>query len=296
MRRILILLAAAFCLFSCTTKAPRMVIIGLDGLGSAYLDSLDIPVMRSLMAEGSYTMHKRSVNPSSSAINWASMFNGLPTELHGYIHWNSQGPEYPCPYVTESGFPPTVFTLCRDQRPKSKIIGLYEWGGIKYCLDTVAFDALRSTYKGKVDNAITTQDVIECLTTEKPDLLYIDYDSPDHDGHTSGFGSPEYSAKVEELDTYIGEIIDALKQAGMYEETVIVIVSDHGGVGRGHGNLSLEEMEAPLIISGPGIRKGYEIPGLVMQYDAAATMADILGLSIPDFWRGRPLPVKELAL
>ena len=63
--------------------------------------------------------------------------------------------------------------------------------------------------------------------------------------------------------------------------------------GRGHGNLSLEEMEAPLIISGPGIRKGYEIPGLVMQYDAAATMADILGLSIPDFWRGRPLPVKD---
>ena len=66
MKRLFVLLAAACCMIACnmTPKAPRMVIIGLDGLGSEYMDSLEIPVMRTLMAEGSYCLHKRSVLPS----------------------------------------------------------------------------------------------------------------------------------------------------------------------------------------------------------------------------------------
>ena len=289
MKRLLIILAAAGCLLSCSTKAPRLVIIGLDGLGSAYLvDSLEIPVMRSLMAEGSYTLHKRSVLPSASAINWSSMFNGLPTELHGYTRWNSQSPDLPCPYVAENGSIPTLFTLCREQRPKSKILAVYEWEGVKYCLDTLAFD---NRIKVPEDNANTTHAVIDCLTKEQPDLFYVHYDAPDHTGHSIGWGTPEYAAKVEELDGYVGDIIRALKDAGLYDDTVIVIVSDHGGIKKSHGRTSLQEMEAPFIICGPGIRKGFEIPGLTMQYDVAPTLASILGLKTPEYWRGRPVPV-----
>ena len=98
---------------------------------------------------------------------------------------------------------------------------------------------------------------------------------------------------MEELDGFIGEIIGALKAAGLYDDTVIVITSDHGGIIRGHGKTHFEEMEAPLILRGPGIRKGFEIPDLVMQYDVAPTLAAILGLETPDFWRGRALPVQE---
>lgn len=292
MKRFLILLAALGCILSCSTapKAPRVVILGLDGLGSCYMDTLQIPVMRGLMAEGSYTFHKRSTLPSASAINWAAMFNGLPTELNGYTRWNSKGPDLPCPYVAENGSIPTVFTLCREQHPDAKIIALYEWEGVKYCLDTLAFTDRRNVGE---DNAVTTQAVIDCLTQEKPDVFYVHYDAPDHTGHSIGWGTPEYSAKVEELDGYVGQIIDALKAAGMYDETVIVVTSDHGGFIRGHGKTHLEEMEAPLIIAGPGIRKGFEIPGLIMQYDVAPTLASILGLTTPDFWRGRAVPVKE---
>ena len=295
MKRILILLAALGCLLSCSTapKAPRVVIIGLDGLGSAYMDSLAIPVMRSLMAEGSYTLHKRSVLPSASAINWASTFNGLPTEIHGYTRWNSKGPDLPCPYVAENGMLPTVFTLMRAQHPEAKIIALAEWDGVKYCLDTLAFDAYRWVGEEAEDNVVTTRAVIDCLTQEQPDLFYVHYDNPDHVGHSIGWGTPEYAAKVEELDGFIGEIIGALKAAGLYDDTVIVITSDHGGIIRGHGKTHFEEMEAPLILRGPGIRKGFEIPDLVMQYDVAPTLAAILGLETPDFWRGRAVPVQE---
>ena len=200
MKRFLLLLAAACCLFSCSKapKAPRLVIIGLDGLGSEYMDTLSIPVMRGLMAEGSYTLHKRSVLPSASAINWASIFNGLPTELHSYTRWNSKGPDLPCPYATDHGLPPTVFTLCREQRPEAKIMSVYEWDGVKFCLDTLAFDDRRWVGEEEEDNEVTTRAVIDCLTQEKPDVFYVHYDNPDHVGHKIGWGTPEYAANVEQ--------------------------------------------------------------------------------------------------
>jgi predicted AlkP superfamily phosphohydrolase/phosphomutase len=37
-----------------------------------------------MMENGSYTLKMRSVLPSSSAVNWASMFMGAGPELHGY--------------------------------------------------------------------------------------------------------------------------------------------------------------------------------------------------------------------
>lgn len=264
-----------------------MVIIGLDGLGSAYMDTLQIPVLRGLMAEGSYTLHKRSVLPSSSAINWASIFTGQPTEIHGYTRWNSQRPDIPCAYDDGRGIPPTLFTICRDQRPEAKIIALYEWDGVKYCLDTLAFDEFRCVAPDKADNERTTEEVIACLTGERPDLFYVHYDSPDHEGHSFGFGSQEYQSKVELLDTYVGRIIDALKEAGLYDDTVIVVISDHGGIVRGHGKASLEELEAPIIIAGPGINNGFEIPEPMLQYDVTPTLARIIGLDVPDAWRGQ---------
>lgn len=289
MKKTLFLLASILCLLSCTSRnaAPRMVIIGLDGLGSAYMDTLKIPVMRSLMAEGSYTLHKRSVLPSSSAINWASIFTGQPTEIHGYTRWNSKRPDIPCAYDDGRGIPPTLFTICREQRPEAKIISLYEWDGVKFCLDTTAFDEHRCVAVEKVDNEYTTEQVIACLTEEKPDLFYVHYDSPDHEGHGIGFGSKEYCDKVEVLDGYVGRIIDALKEAGMYDKTIIVVISDHGGLVRSHGKSSLEELEAPVIIAGPGVPKGYEIPEPMLQYDVTPTLAGLIGLKAPASWRGR---------
>ena len=115
MKRFLTLIAAALLILGCSVKpaGQRLVIIGLDGLGSAYMDTLKIPVIRGLMAEGSYTLHKRSVLPSASAINWASIFNGLPTEIHGFTRWNTETPDIPAPFVQENGLPVTLFTLCR---------------------------------------------------------------------------------------------------------------------------------------------------------------------------------------
>ena len=75
--------------------AEHVIYIGLDGWGSYSVDKADMPNTKALMAEGCYTLEKRAVLPSSSGVNWASMFMGACPELHGYTTWDSSKHEIP---------------------------------------------------------------------------------------------------------------------------------------------------------------------------------------------------------
>ena len=119
-------------------KAKHVILIGLDGWGAYSVPKAEIPTIKQLMAEGSYTLEKRSALPSSSAINWASMFMGAGPELHGYTEWGSKTPELPSRVLNKNGIFPTVFQLLRDARPEAEIGCLYEWEGIKYLVDTLS--------------------------------------------------------------------------------------------------------------------------------------------------------------
>lgn len=127
------------------------------------------------------------------------------------------------------------------------------------------------------------------IKEKKPVLMAVCFDEPDHTGHTAGHNTPEYYAKLEVLDSYIGRIVNAAKEAGIADNTVFIITSDHGGTGKGHGGITMEEMETPFIIAGKNIRKGGEMSESMMQYDVASTIARILALDQPQVWIGRPM-------
>ena len=95
--------------------------------------------------------------------------------------------------------------------------------------------------------------------------------------------------RLPEIDAYIAQIVEATKEAGIYDETIFMIVSDHGGINKGHGSISMSEMEAPLVFFGPGVKKGYKIEQPVVRYDTAPTVAYIFGAKCPDVWRGRAM-------
>lgn len=75
------------------------------------------------------------------------------------------------------------------------------------------------------------------------------------------------------------------------EDLIVIICSDHGGIGYGHGGESPEEVIIPMLISGSGVKSGYRIANPYYQYDLAATVAFAMGLEAPQAWIGRP--VKE---
>lgn len=59
-------------------KRPKhVVLVAFDGLSAVAIRNHPMPNFNRLMKEGASTLNNRSILPSSSAPNWASMFTGV---------------------------------------------------------------------------------------------------------------------------------------------------------------------------------------------------------------------------
>ena len=296
MKRIILLLMCLLVVAGVQAKSKtqknrvgHVLVIGIDGWGGYSLPKAhDIPNITWLMQHGCYTVKKRSVLPSSSAVNWASMFNGSCPELHGYTEWGSHTPEIPSAELNNHGVFPTIFSILRDARPDAVTGCIAEWDGIKHVVDTLAIDNYDLAKNFEQDSTLLCEMAERFIIDRKPTLLAVCWDQLDHTGHAIGHDTPEYYDKLAQLDVYIGRLLQALKTAGIADDTIVIITADHGGKDKGHGGKTLLEMEHPFIIYGPGIRSGVEIIEPMMQYDTAATIAYIFGLTPPRSWIGRP--------
>lgn len=266
-------------------KAKHVVLLGFDGLGAYAIPNAEMPNLKKLMETGSYSLEARSVLPSSSAVNWASMLMGAGPTAHGYTEWGSKTPEIPSYEVTKYGIFPSIFSLIRAQKPSAKTAAVYNWEGIGYLIEK---DAIDLVYHGASGDA-TVAKAVETIKEEKPLFLFFHLNEPDEVGHGIGHNTPEYYAELKKVDAKIGQLVAAVEAAGIADETIIILSSDHGGVGKGHGGKSLEEIYIPWIINGPGVKANHKITDLIVTYDTGATIAWILGLEMPQSWRGKPV-------
>ena len=89
------------------------------------------------------------------------------------------------------------------------------------------------------------------------------------------------------MDGYVKQILDAIKKAGIMDETVVMLSSDHGGINKGHGGKTLMEVEIPWIVYGNAVKQKGEVKQSIVTYDTGATIAYLLGLKQPQLWTGR---------
>ena len=262
--------------------AKHVVWIGSDGFGAHYVNWDELPNLKAWRDAGAWSLHMRSVLPSSSAINWETQIVGAPSEMHGFRTWGSKEPDLPPIYLDEQGRFPCVYRALKDQYPDFKGTAVYSWDGIGYLFDK---EAVVSDKCVKNDEEVF-KTACEQLAT-KPDFAFIYFSEPDHTGHTLGWGSPEYQQMLTKIDDYVGKLIAFMKENGYNEEnTVIIFTADHGGTDKGHGDLLMEHMEVPFLIAGAGVKQG-EIKDVVVHFDVAATIAWILGAEQPQCWRGK---------
>jgi arylsulfatase A-like enzyme len=127
------------------------------------------------------------------------------------------------------------------------------------------------------------------IKQKKPLFMFIHFDDVDHAGHEHGWKSPEYFAAIEQIDGLIGQVLAALTEAQMRDKTIVFMTADHGGKGKGHGGPTMEEIEIPWIVNGPGVAASHEIKSPVNTYDLAPTIAKVLGLRAPSCWIGKPV-------
>ncbi len=104
----------------------------------------------------------------------------------------------------------------------------------------------------------------------------------------------DYYAYITFVDAQVGRILDALRAAGLEDDTIIVFSSDHGLAIGSHGlfgkqNLYNHSMNAPLIFAGPGIPKGQQSNALCYLLDIFPTLGDLAKVPGPDGSEGKSL-------
>jgi hypothetical protein len=123
-----------------------------------------------------------------------------------------------------------------------------------------------------------------------------------HSPIVNGFASG-YADNVQRLDRCFGEFVANLKKAGIYDNSIIVVTSDHGeslGEGGNYGHqffLFPEDIRVPLIMSIPSsMRSGWstDTGRVAFSMDIAPTIYRLLGYEVRDLgpYAGAPLITK----
>lgn len=93
----------------------------------------------------------------------------------------------------------------------------------------------------------------------------------------------QYCGAIEAIDDQVGEMLDALAERGMMDNTYIIFSSDHGEM---LGDFGLYakfvayegSLRVPLVVSGPGIEGGRVVDALVELIDINPTICELAGL------------------
>jgi arylsulfatase A-like enzyme len=103
-----------------------------------------------------------------------------------------------------------------------------------------------------------------------------------------------YDSEIAFADAYVGRVIDKLEEEGLYDDSVVIITSDHGEAFNEHGYyfhgqaLHNPVLKVPLIIRVPGWF-ARQVDGPVSLIDVAPTLLELFGIAIPDDFEGRSL-------
>ncbi len=91
------------------------------------------------------------------------------------------------------------------------------------------------------------------------------------------------------MDREVGEFIDQLKKAGLYDETIIIFYSDNGGpLPRGKREIYDTGIKVPMIIRFPNNEyAGEVVDDLISFIDIPATILSLAGVEIPDYMHGQ---------
>ncbi|XP_028270303.1 arylsulfatase K [Parambassis ranga] len=94
-----------------------------------------------------------------------------------------------------------------------------------------------------------------------------------------------YYAMCAEADAMLGQVISALRETGLLNNTVVIFTADHGELAMEHRQFYKMSMfegssHVPLLIMGPGLKSGQQVNQLVSLVDLYPTVLDISGISV----------------
>ena len=274
-------------------RYDRVMIFGIDGAGD-YFSKCDVPNFDRVFGSGAKTFTARSQWPTISAENWTAVLHAVPFQLHKTTNQIAASHSF-----TNVKYP-SVFKVYAERHPDAVTASVVNWYPIN---KGIVEDDIPGNYKINAgehykgpndDEAVdrTAVDLIlDFIKDNDPKILYTHLDGPDHGGHSCGYGTEGYIQSVKNVDVLIGKIYDAYCEKGWKDNTLFILITDHGHVNRnghgGHGGWTESERNVTLAVAGGlgNIKNGAIGPAGTVDVSSIALYG--LGEKQPDSWTGR---------
>lgn len=285
------------------SRIARVIIFGWDGAGN-FVTGAETPHLDRLIREGTFAFDAQTVSPTISAQCWGALMHGVAPDKHGLTNDIAAREMFPgdSPY-------PSIFRAAREADPGAKLASFCSWDPINYGIvepsigvhkATVELPAEESGVPDTPQRKVTRASAIDrqlaldvaSYIRSHPDvkLLFIDFDLPDAAGHKFGYNTPEQLEAIRETDAHTGIVLKALEACGMYEDSLIIVVSDHGGGGeRADQHGSDHPLDKTIFwgCAGPGVAPGAILESSLTITDTAAVVAYALRFAAPASWEAK---------
>jgi hypothetical protein len=149
-----------------------------------------------------------------------------------------------------------------------------------------------------MDDTLTDDQVVEVacdiLKNQSPVFMRVHLQRPGQRGYDISQSAPNhpcyrnifaphspYVEAIENADRLLGQFVTFLKDAGLWDGTVLIVTSDHGQSRIGwHPLFDEDSWTTPLVFAGAPIASGRELP-YFEHTDLAPTIAELLGKEWP---------------
>lgn len=231
--------------------SEKVIVVGIDGLGTTNLASASTPNFDSLKLKGKYTTATIDPNSFFSGPNWVGMLTGHTSDTSGagWFNWDDcTQPDYPTLF---DEFPSAVFA---------------QWNTITCYSDSISRVANSTSSPGRLFDDEALRDTLDGNET----FVFIHIDKLDKSGHAHGGSSKQYKSTLQQVDkTLLPLVVDYVDN----HNATLIVSADHG--------FDLESAEhswdtVPLIFYGEGV-EAIDLPVLAQSRDVYFYVHFLLG-------------------
>ncbi|MFZ7134033.1 MAG: alkaline phosphatase family protein [Eubacteriales bacterium] len=273
----------------CTGKqlAKHVIVISLDALSETeWHEAKQMPNISHLIEVGSYSYALKSVFPTHTYTVHTTMVTGVYPDKHGIMHNHQFQPFVPDGDQTWYWYQreikvPTIYDLAKRYHmttagllwpvtgrssitynfPEIVAIGdenqtlkILKNGTLSYL---IGLEYRLGKYRKSLEPPIFDDYITLCASNtirrKKPNLTLIHLCDLDHTKHHNRTDGPEVKESLVRLDKRIGEMIQATKDAGIFNDTAFILLGDHGQFSIDYGiHLNNLLRDAGLIVENNG--------------------------------------------
>ena len=242
--------------------AGPLIILSYDAFSEDnWEEAAALPNMARLIREGAHCTNLRSVYPTLTYAVHTTMVTGVSPGKHGIVHNNPLQPYVPEArqdwyWYRDSIRVPTLYDAARDAgltvagilwpvtgkasiaynlpemkavRRENQALKVLRNGSPLFCLDMVLrFGRVRNGHGQPELDDFSTLCALDTIRRRKPGLLLLHLIELDDTKHAWGTTGPRIREAICRMDRRIGQLLDALEQAGLRDAATIMILGDHG--------------------------------------------------------------------